>query len=135
MNNFGLIQAPYGRFYAGMTLKEAKANGTDKSFWRRDFRNLDKNKDGILSVDEIMKERKRESNLEKITAGLFAAFGLFDFIKSKPGAWKYFWIGVDAFIAGTSISRAHRIDKENRKIEQQLAMSGRKTYTKHVVNA
>ena len=34
------ITDPSGRFYAGMTIQEARLDGTDKCVWRRDFYNL-----------------------------------------------------------------------------------------------
>ena len=58
--NRPLIMCANNRYYAGMTLKEAKVKDLEKSFWRRDFHNIDKNGDGVLSVDEIMTERKQQ---------------------------------------------------------------------------
>ena len=133
MNNFGAIQAPYGRFYSGMTLREAKENGTDKSFWRRDFHNLDKNKDGVLSVNEIMKERKRESLIDKITAGVFTVLGAHDLINSRNSKWKWFWLAIDGYIAVSSILRANRIDRENKEIEKHFASIRRPNRT--IMNA
>ena len=135
VQNFSNIKAPYGRFYAGMTLKEAQLNGTDKSFWRRDFHNLDKNKDGVLSVNEIMKERKRESNIEKITALIFGAFGIHDLMtfNKTPGVWKYLWLGLDALVTADSAMKAYKIDKKNQQIKQQLEQT-RNNNTTFIVN-
>ena len=73
-----LITDANNRYYAGMTLKEAKIKDLEKSFWRRDFHNIDKNGDGVLSVDEIMTERKRSSKINKIMAAGFTGLGVLD---------------------------------------------------------
>ena len=74
-SNEKVIKANAGTFYPGMTLQDAKAIGRDKCFFRRDFYNLDKNGDNVLSKEEVMKEREREAKVllgDSILMGLFA---------------------------------------------------------------
>ena len=78
------LKANGGTFYAGMTLQEAQKIGRDKCFFRRDFRNLDKDEDGILSKEEVMKEREREAKVllaDSIIMGLFSLAELRYFFK------------------------------------------------------
>jgi len=112
-----LIIDANNRFYAGMTLKEAKARDVDKSFWRRDFHNLDKNGDGILSVDEVMNERKRSSKMNKITAAAFAALGVFDAVTGKGKWWTLLDLAFDGFIACHALSRVIKTDKKTKEYE------------------
>lgn len=124
--NRPLIMCANNRYYAGMTLKEAKVKDLEKSFWRRDFHNIDKNGDGVLSVDEIMNERKRSSKINKILAGVFTGLGVLDCLGSKgtPTFFKLLDIGFDAFIAITSFNKARRTDKGTKEYEE-LIQNGR----------
>ena len=49
-----------GNFHVGMTADEAKEKNLFKTKLGRDFTDIDKNGDGILSADEIIKEREKE---------------------------------------------------------------------------
>lgn len=121
MNNMPLITDANNRFYAGMTLAEAKRNGTDKSWWRRDFYNLDKNGDGVLSVDEIMNERKRSANLNKIGAGLMAGFGVFDIMSNKGSkGWLIFDLLLDTFFTYSCLNKAIKTDRKTKMYEEQI---------------
>lgn len=112
-----LITDANNRFYAGMTLKEAKARDVEKSFWRRDFHNLDKDGNGVLSVDEVMNERKRSSKMNKITAAAFTALGVFDAVTGKGKWWTLLDLAFDGLIACHSLSRAIKTDKRTKEYE------------------
>ena len=121
MNNVPLITDANNRFYAGMTLKEAQAKGIDKSFWRRDFYNLDKDSNGVLSVDEVMNERKRSANRNKIGAGLMAGIGVIDMISNRGS--KLLLIGdlvLDTFFAYFCLNKAIKTDKQTKMYEEQI---------------
>ena len=118
MNKIPLITDATNRFYAGMTLNEAKRLGVDKSFWKRDFHNVDKNKDGVLSVDEILKERKHSSNSDKIVAGIFASWWIFDAFTTKSKGWLLAELAFAAFAIYNCLSRALRNDKKTKEIEK-----------------
>ena len=90
--NRPLIMCANNRYYAGMTLKEAKVKDLEKSFWRRDFHNIDKNGDGVLSVDEIMNERKQQQI--KI-AHILQDIGLDDELIEKIDVRGVSWSGTD----------------------------------------
>ena len=60
-NNYIKIYDPSNKFYAGMHKNEAIQNGTFNTLMFRDFKNIDKDQDGILSVNEIMNERNKMS--------------------------------------------------------------------------
>lgn len=120
-NNVSFVVDPHGKFYAGMTLKEAQKNGTDKSFWHRDFHNLDKNKDGVLSVNEVMNERKRSSKIDKWTAGIFGTLGVLDLLSNRGSKlWYAVDLLLDAYIVATSLISANKIDIGTERIEEQL---------------
>ena len=73
-----------GRFYEGMRASEAVKNGTYNNFIARDFVNVDKNKNGILERNEIVKERKFEVKLSLFTAILsFIVSGMACSLKNK----------------------------------------------------
>lgn len=120
MNKLPLITDANNRFYAGMTLKEAQALGIDKSFWRRDFHNIDRNGDGVLSADEILTERRRSSKLNKITAAIFAALGIFDVIMEKSKKWLIVDLGIDLFISVSALAKALKTDDQTQKYEKLL---------------
>lgn len=116
-----LVTDANNRFYAGMTLAEAKRNGTDKSWWRRDFYNLDKNGDGVLSVDEIMNERKRSANLNKIGAGLMAGIGVIDMISNRGSKlWLIGDLVLDTFFSYFCLNKAIKTDKQTKMYEEQI---------------
>ena len=120
-NNLSFVTDPHGKFYAGMTLKEAQSNGTDKSFLHRDFHNLDKNKDGVLSVEEVMNERKRSSKVDKWTAGIFGTLGVLDLFSNRSSKlWYALDLILDTYIVTTSLISAKRIDKGTERIENEL---------------
>lgn len=123
MNNSPIIFDATNRYYAGMTLTEAKKLGIDKSFWRRDFHNIDKNRDGVLSTDEIMNERKRASKIDKVMAGVFAGWGIFDIIdsiKSKSKGWLIAGLAINSYLVFNCISRAVKNDKHTKEYENMI---------------
>ncbi len=123
MNNIAKIYDANNKFYAGMTLQEAEKLGIDKSFWRRDFHNLDKNGDGVLSAGEILKERRRSSKVNKITAAVFTGLGILDAITEKSKKWLIVDLAIDAFIAASALSKALKTDNQTQKYEKFLLMS------------
>lgn len=120
MNNFSLITDASNRYYAGMTLDDARKLGIEKSFWRRDFHNIDKDKDGILSAGEIIKERRRSSKINKITAAAFAGLGIFEAITEKSKKWLIVTLSLDAFIIASALAKALKIDDKTKKYEYLL---------------
>lgn len=120
MNNSPIIFDATNRYYAGMTLSEAKKLGIDKSFWRRDFHNIDKNGDNILSADEIIKERKRSSKQDKIMSGIFAGWGIVDALTTKSKGWLITGLAIDTFFIYNCLSRAIKNDKQTKEYENML---------------
>lgn len=120
MNNMPLITDANNRFFAGMTLEQAKIQGTDKSWWRRDFHNLDKNGDGVLSINEVMNERKRSSKVNKFTAAAFVALGVVDGLTGKGKWWTLLDLAFDGFIAVHAYSRAAKIDRKSKEYEELI---------------
>ena len=64
MNNSPIIFDATNRYYAGMTLSEAKKLGIDKSFWRRDFHNIDSKILLRKTVDLIATKGYRVGNID-----------------------------------------------------------------------
>jgi hypothetical protein len=108
------ISVPGNRFYAGMTRQEAKKLDREKSFWRRDFNNLDTNHDDVLSINEIQNERKRVSKNYKLDLFLWGgAFGLIDVMRGDRG-----WALIDAVFVIAGAIHANKIDKKTKMIDK-----------------
>ena len=120
-NNNVKITNCNGRFWEGMTLKEAQLNGVDKCKFRRDFYNLDKNRDGILSVNEVMNERERDAKIEKFSAIGFGTIGLMDYFTGGGKGKRAFWLGVDALCAVMSWYSYNKINNETQKYKEILS--------------
>lgn len=128
--NSNLITNANGRFYAGMTLNEAKRNGTDKMLLRRDFGNIDKNRDGVLSVDEIIAERKRSASNNKGWAVGFGVTGLIDCINDAFHSWGLALVGlvITGALVGLELREAKRTEEGTKRIESLLADNEIKTW-------
>ena len=120
-SNMRLITNRNGRFYAGMTQEEAKENGTYKMFIRRDFRKLDTNGDGVLSVNEIINERNRSAKSNRNWAAFWGISGLLDIVLDRPQKG---WMIADIIIAGVMVafelSEAKKTDEGTKRIEEML---------------
>ena len=117
-NNINSIHNSNGRFHVGMTLKEAQAKGVDKCTFRRDFYNLDKDCDGVLSLQEIMEERKRDANTEKWTAIGWGAFSILDFATYRNKSSKIIWGIIDALVIGFSAFNYFKIKKQDEEYQK-----------------
>lgn len=95
-----------GKFYAGMSLDEAKKKKLDKSIFTRDFSDIDKDKDGYLSDVEILQERKLEA--DRLNRVSFAAIGTGSTVTCIPGGQA---VGVTLAIGGLIIG--NEADKIN----------------------
>jgi len=119
--DYNYITDPSGKFYAGMTRKEAELDGTDSSFWHRDFNNLDKDKNDILSVEEIFEERSRVSKNHKISAALFASFAALDAIlPSSSKGEKFAFLLLDAAFIIIDLVGIHDISKGNKRYQRMM---------------
>ena len=128
MTNNVAITNSNGRFYAGMTLKDARERGVDKCVFRRDFYNVDKNHDGVLSAQEIMAEREYDANAEKWTAICFGTLGFLDFF-TPSGKWeKVLGLGIDALLIAFSLNNYNKIKKKSAEYEKILAQQGNRTF-------
>ena len=107
-----LIHNCNGRFHVGMTLEEAKARGVDKCTFRRDFRNLDKNRDGVLSVNEVMNERKRDANIDLLSAIGFGACAFLDNSKA--------WLLFDSFVTGANLFNYFAIKNQDKVYKKMI---------------
>jgi len=125
-SDYSYVTDPSVRFYAGMTLKEAQRNRVDESLWRRDFFNLDKNEDGVLSVEEIFKERKRESNINKAGAAVFGALSLLDIFTNSSQKIKMLNLSLDAIIILYCLYNVYSINKGNKEFKQRIASDNAK---------
>lgn len=113
-----ILKAGGGSFYSGMTLQDAKDSGLDKCFFRRDFSNLDKDGDNILSNEEIMREREREVKVLKadsIILGLCSIAELV-FVCTAPKI-----SNVLVFALATAITfSTNSVRKKNEKLNEEL---------------
>lgn len=121
MNNSILIQDPSNKFYAGMKLAEAKRNGTDKSFWSRDFSNIDTDGNGVLSVDEIMKERKKMAKRARNTGLFWGALAVADMIIPASRFGRMFDLIIDGALVFASFNKMNKINNKTKEYEQILS--------------
>lgn len=91
-----------GKFYVGMTKKEAEKKGIFSWKIGTDFRDIDTNKDGVLSEKEILKHRDEASFWYK-ASWLFSSMASF-------GA---------TTCLDTDLDKAMKIDAESKKYRQQ----------------
>lgn len=116
--NLESIKNSNGRFHVGMTRKEAQDKGVDKCTFRRDFYNIDTNCDGVLSLQEIMEERKRDANTEKWTAIGWGAFSILDFATYRNKSSKIIWGIIDALVIGFSAFNYFKIKKQDEEYQK-----------------
>ena len=115
-----VIRTTNGIFYSGMTLQDAKMIGRDKCTLRRDFSDLDKNGDLILSNSEIMQERKREAKRSVVEGAVMSVFALDDLLSLRKGfsLWNVGFGLLFSFFAVEAFSRSKKIKESNEYIEQ-----------------
>lgn len=107
------LKANGGTFYPGMTLQEAQKIGRDKCFFRRDFRNLDKDKDGILSKEEVMKEREREAKVLLADSIIMGAIAIAELIY----LWKSPKVANAAFTALATVCSLSSLSSYKKKVK------------------
>lgn len=126
MNSVSLITDVSGDYYAGMTPKEVMLLGKEL----KTFNKIDKNKDGILSTDEIIKIRKKQSMQYKIGTigslggGLLTGIGEV-MASTTPGTKASKVLGfalTGMFILGAifGIYKSVTIDKETKQFKKEL---------------
>lgn len=121
------VKTASGVFHTGMTLNDAKMIGRDKCVLRRDFGNIDLNGDNVLTNDEIMAERKRESKVlgwDALICGLFAADDWIRIARGGRGVLNFVFAGLFTACAIDSISRKKKLQKVNEEIKRQLSVQG-----------
>ena len=126
ISNSKMIHSISGRFYTGMTREEARAVKSEKNFFRRDFNNIDKNKDDILTNDEILLERELEANrlkIDTVLCSLFAVDDIFWAVKGSKGMRLFhsLFAALFAGIAISSVSQKKRMDATNDRLRQELS--------------
>lgn len=121
MNNSILIQDPSNKFYAGMKLAEAKRNGTDKSFWSRDFSNIDTDGNGVLSVDEIMKERKKMAKRARNSGLCWSTLAITDMFIPQSRFGRVFDVLIDGALVFASFNKMNKINNKTKDYEQILS--------------
>ena len=117
-----VIRTTNGIFYSGMTLHDAKMIGRDKCTLRRDFSDLDKNGDLILSNSEIIQERKREAKRSVVEGAVMSVFALDDFFRLRKGfsLWNVGFGLLFSFFAVEAFSRSKKIKESNEYIKQNF---------------
>lgn len=125
-SNSKSIKTINGIFYTGMTRNDARAIGREKCFLRRDFNNLDKNKDNVLTNDEIMQERERQEHmmgLDVILCGLFALNDVVSIIKGQAGFISFLFAALFAACAVDSLNSKQKAKAVNEELTKQLRVN------------
>ena len=120
MNNSILIHDPSNKFYAGMKLAEAKRNGTDKSFRSRDFSNIDTDGNGVLSVDEVMNERKKMAKRARNSGIALSAIAVADMFIPQSRFGKMIDLIIDCAIIFGAFNDMFKINNKTKEYEQIL---------------
>ena len=123
--NQSQIRTANGVFYSGMTLNDAKMIGRDKCVLRRDFSDVDKNKDGILSNEEILNERDKEVKRLRVDALVMGAFGAYDAMSLTKGfsLWNLVFAGLFTAFTVDSVVRSNKLAKANQELKQRLSIN------------
>lgn len=118
------IRTNDGVFYTGMTANNAKNIGRYKNILRRDFTNLDKNKDNILTNDEIILERERDAKMflwDILLVGFFAAINIYSSIENKKFL-NFIFSGIFSLLTAESIILGSKVHKNNKKLKKELSI-------------
>ena len=117
-----VLRTGSGVFYEGMTLADAKQIGRDKCLMRRDFSNIDKNKDNVLTSDEIMQERDKEVKRLRFDGFLASSFALMDAVSTfkKFSLWNIAFATLFSLFAVDSFSRMKKLDSTNKSLKHNL---------------
>ena len=121
-NDLSFVNVNKGKFYAGQTVQDARREGTEKMFLHRDFTEIDRNHDGVLSVDEIMRERKHQEKsalMSFLIAVPFIAF--LDGYMKKFHTPDFLDFTFDAFILMDPLIKLYTSRKGTKEIEKKLA--------------
>lgn len=123
--NKPVIRTGNGVFYSGMTLNDAKMMGRDKCILRRDFSDVDKNNDGILSHEEILNERDKEVKRLRVDALVMGAFAAYDAIglTKRFSLWNLAFAGLFTAFTIDSVSRSNKLAKANQELKQRLSIN------------
>lgn len=122
-SNSKIIKAGNGVFYTGMTREDAAMIGRDKCLLRRDFGNLDKNGDNVLTNDEIMLERERQAHVaiyDAIICGLFALDDVISIIKGPSSFFNFLFGALFTGCAIDSLNKKKKLEAANEQLRQQL---------------
>ena len=122
--NQSVLRTGSGVFYSGMTYNDAVLMGRDKCLLRRDFSDVDKNKDGILSNAEILQEREKEVKRLKIDSIIMGIFALTDAVATirRPSLWNLAFTTLFAGFTVDSISTKNKLQKANDIVRQQISI-------------
>ena len=119
INDLKFIRTGDGRFYAGMTQSNTEKKKTVKRPLGKSFSDIDLDKNGRLSIDEIIKRRKKEVKNEYTVAALVGGLGLCDvlFDINSPMI-KLIWFALDVAIVIASLLNAENLKEGNKDFEE-----------------
>lgn len=117
------IKTNTGTYYSGMTRNQIQGDKFIDKRVRERFDKIDKDKNGALSNDEIMLERKKEKIKFGALAGLFLAYlpiGCLDLVKNK-NAFDLLEICFSGYIGITELCKLINAIKGDKEIKEKLA--------------
>lgn len=123
INKSKLIYNISGEYYAGMTKKEAETNGIYKKMFGLDFKDIDQDKNDILSPHEILNAREKEYSRKNFSSGAcqmigFALMGVGSSMEIPTAG-----VSTSIFLAGAAICgygtyESQKLEKEAKITEQ-----------------
>ena len=121
--NQNTLKTTTGVYYSGMTHNQIQGDTYVSNKIRKRFEKIDKNKDGVLSNEEIIDERKKETKKAGILLGILAlctgAYWTGYVINGKKMSDLIF-SGAMTGLTLTQLVKIYKEAKENKEIETKF---------------
>lgn len=122
--NQNTLKTTTGVYHTGMTYNQIQGDTYISNKVRKRFEKIDKNKDGVLSNEEIICERKRETKNAGILFGILALGAGANwaiYLKNGKRISDLIFAGIASGLTLTQLGKLCTEAKENKELERKLA--------------